>query len=56
MSLDSTVTYISGPYPGEELYEELKLDGIKNLHELCDLYIAELEKFVVYGRDKGFIT
>lgn len=41
---------------GRELYEELELEGTKNLHDLCDLYVAELERFVVYGQDKGFIT
>lgn len=56
LGLEGQVRFTEAVRAGEELYEELELDGIKNLHELCDLYVAELEKFVIYGQDKGFIT
>lgn len=39
-----------------DLYAQVELDGNKDLHELCDLYVTELESFIAYGQAKGFIS
>lgn len=41
---------------GKELYAKIDFDGNRDLHELCDMYITELERFVAYGQANGFIS
>lgn len=41
---------------GEELYVPIAFEGNEDLHEICDLYVTELETFVAYGQANGFIS
>ena len=41
---------------GKEIYDEQELNGISNIHTLCDIYIEELYKFIELGKKRGFIT
>lgn len=41
---------------GEELYVKIAFEGNEDLHDICDLYVTELETFVAYGQAKGFIS
>ncbi|MGH9876973.1 MAG: hypothetical protein ACRD5H_04990 [Nitrososphaerales archaeon] len=50
------VDLVQAARSGKEIYAGLEFEGTKNLHEICDLYVAELEKFVVYGQVNGFIS
>ena len=40
----------------KEIYDEQEIDGINNLHVLCDIYIDEINKFIEYGEKSGFIS
>jgi hypothetical protein len=39
-----------------DVYEELELDGEKDIFKLCEKYIDEIELFIAYGKENGFIT
>lgn len=41
---------------GEELYVKIAFEGNEDLHDICDLYVTELETFVAYGQANGFIS
>ena len=41
---------------GEELYVKIAFEGNEDLHDICDLYVTELEKFVTYGQANGVIS
>ena len=41
---------------GEELYVKIAFEGNEDLHDICDLYVTELEKFVTYGQANRFIS
>ena len=41
---------------GKELYGALECENTTDLHQLCDLYIAELEKFIQFGLENGFVS
>ncbi|MFO0719752.1 MAG: hypothetical protein U0319_03375 [Nitrospira sp.] len=41
---------------GIPLYAELEFEGNKDLHEICGLYVTELENFISFGESKGFIS
>ncbi len=41
---------------GEELYAKIAFQGNENLHDICDLYVTELETFVAYGQVHDFIS
>lgn len=41
---------------GEELYAKIVFEGNEDLHDICDLHVTELEKFVAYGQANGFIS
>ena len=41
---------------GKEIFDEQELNGISNIHTLCDIYIEELYKFIALGEKRGFIT
>lgn len=41
---------------GKELYVKIAFEGNENLHDICDLYVTELETFVAYGQANGFIS
>ncbi|MEX2163237.1 MAG: hypothetical protein WD823_03200 [Sulfuricaulis sp.] len=38
------------------LYCVQEFAGIEDLHELCSLYVSEIEKFISYGVENGFIS
>jgi hypothetical protein len=50
------VEIVQAARSGTDLYAQVELDGNKDLHELCDLYVAELISFIAYGQAKGFIS
>lgn len=50
------VELVQAARSGNDLYAQVELDGNKDLHELCDLYVTELENFIAYGQAKGFIS
>jgi hypothetical protein len=50
------VELVQAARSGNDLYTQVELDGNKDLHELCDLYVTELENFIAYGQVKGFIS
>ena len=35
---------------------KIAFEGNEDLHDICDLYVTELEKFVTYGQANGFIS
>ncbi len=41
---------------GTELYDPLKFRGKSDFHDLCDIYIEELNNFIEYGVKTGFIS
>lgn len=41
---------------GEELYVKIAFEGNEDLHDICDLYVTELETFVACGQANGFIS
>lgn len=41
---------------GEELYAKIEFEGNEDLHDICDLYVTELGKFIAYGQAHGFIS
>jgi hypothetical protein len=41
---------------GEDLYVKIAFEGNEDLHDICDLYVTELESFVAYGQANGFIS
>lgn len=50
------VELVQAARSGNDLYAQVEFDGNKDLHELCDLYVTELESFIAYGQAKGFIS
>ena len=41
---------------GKEIFDEQELNGITNIHILCEIYIEELCKFIELGKKRGFIS
>jgi len=41
---------------GEDLYEEQECEGEKDIFNLCEKYIKEIELFIKFGIKSGFIT
>ena len=35
---------------------KIAFEGNEDLHDICDLYVTELGKFVTYGQANGFIS
>lgn len=41
---------------GQDLYAKIEFDGRKDICEICDIYVAELERFFAYGQANGFVS
>jgi hypothetical protein len=41
---------------GKELYDSVDFLGNSDLHDLCDIYVEELNRFVEHGVRSGFIS
>lgn len=41
---------------GKEIFDEQELNGIYDIHSLCDIYVEELYKFIEFGEQREFIS
>jgi hypothetical protein len=54
--VEPTAELLDAAKRGEELYEELELDGESDMHVLCERYLAELKQFAADCAAQGLIT
>ena len=53
---DGQLELLHAAQSGVDLYAKIQFKGNEDLHEICDLYVTELESFIVYGQANGFIS
>ena len=53
---DSNQEILDAILKDQPIFEEIELDGIKDLFELSKLYIHGISEFIVYGKEQEFIT
>lgn len=56
LSLEGKADLIEGMKKGSVIYQAVGCDGEDDLFKLCQNYIREIEKFIEFGVQSGFIT